>query len=87
MAGFVHQGAHPAHGTVEAAEDRFADQEVANVEFDDFRHAGQRGNRVEGQPVPGVDLQPEGCSFGCGLGDARISAAAPLLLSSAANSQ
>ena len=45
----------------EAGEDRLADQEVADVELDDFRHARRRRrDRVVGRAVAGMHLEARG---------------------------
>ena len=38
------------------AKDSLADQEMPDVELDHLRHAGDGANRLECQPVAGVDL-------------------------------
>ena len=41
-----HQMAHPLNTRVQAAEDCLANEEMADVELDDFRHPGNRCDRV-----------------------------------------
>ena len=55
----VHQRAHAADGAVEAAEDRLADQEMADIELDDRRDRGDRPDRVEGEAVAGMAFEAE----------------------------
>ncbi len=43
---------------MEATEDGFADEKMADVELDDLRHPRQSGDGVEGQAVTGVDFEP-----------------------------
>ena len=64
-----------ADGRVQAAEDRLADQEVADVELDDLRHARDGGDGVEGEAVAGVHLEA-----GRGRGRARRARAGQLAL-------
>src|SRR3954447_19619351 len=45
----VHQLSHPPHTRVEAGEDRFADEEVADVEFGELRDCGDWDHIVEGE--------------------------------------
>ena len=56
----VHQRAHAPDRRLQSAEDRLADQEVADVELDDLRDAGDGADGVEGQPVPGMHLEAGG---------------------------
>ena len=54
---FRHCGAHLADALGEADEDRFANQEVADVEFDELRDRGDRPRGVVVDAVAGVDTR------------------------------
>src|SRR3546814_15263480 len=56
----VHQGPHAPDGAVEAAEDRLADQEMADVELDDGRDRRHWADAVIGQTVAGMAFQEIG---------------------------
>ena len=60
----VHEGAHAADGAVEAAEDRLADEEMADVELGDGGDGGDRPHRVEGQAVAGMAFEAERLGLG-----------------------
>ena len=53
----IHQRTHPPHAGLEPREDRFADQEMADVELGKLGDGGDRGDIVERQPVTGVRLR------------------------------
>src|SRR5580692_3757641 len=55
----LHHRAHPPDRAVEAAEDRLADQEMADIELDDRRYRRNRAHRLEAQPVTGVTFEAE----------------------------
>src|SRR4051812_19984207 len=63
----VHQRAHPFDRTLEAAEDRLADEEVPDIELDDGRDGSDRPDRVEAEPVPGMALEPDRGGVGGGI--------------------
>ena len=87
-AGLVHQRAHALDGGGQAAEDRLADQEVADVELDDLRQARNRCDGVEGEPVSGVHLEAgRGRRRRGALAAGRARAARPAASSSSARSQ
>ena len=54
---FVHQCAHLTNGILKSDEDRFADEEVTDVQFSDFRDCGDGFHIVVGQAVAGMDLE------------------------------
>ena len=56
---FVHQRAHAPDGSVEAGEDRLADEEMPDVEFADFRNGGDGLDRVEAETVSGMHFETE----------------------------
>src|SRR5258707_5442160 len=63
----VHQRAHAADRRFKADEDRFGDEEMADVEFADLWDRGDRFDIVEGEPVTGMDLQADGGAIGGGV--------------------
>ncbi len=65
----VHQRAHPADGGLEAGEDRFADQKMADIEFADFGDGGDGLHSVEAQAMSGMNFQSERCAIRGGLAD------------------
>src|SRR5579862_7078468 len=56
---FLHQDAHALDGTVEAAEDRLADEKMADVELDDGRDRRDRTDRVESEAMPRVAFKAQ----------------------------
>src|SRR6185437_12073635 len=67
----VHQRAHPPHRAVDAAKDRLADQEVADIQLDNRRDRGHRTDRVEAQSVTGVTFEAKLLRLGGGALQAR----------------
>src|ERR1700736_1986780 len=55
----IHRGAHRVNGAGETAEDRLADQEVPDVEFDDLREGRDDLRGIKVEAVPGVALEPQ----------------------------
>src|SRR6185312_2613731 len=55
----VHGGAHPLDGAVEAAEDRLADEEMADIELDDGGNGGDSRDRVVAEAVSGMAFEPD----------------------------
>lgn len=64
----VHQQSHVRNRLIEAAEYRFTNQEMSDVEFNDFRHYGNRSYRVVGQPMPCMHFQSRCIGGGGRLG-------------------
>ncbi len=60
MPGFVHQRAHALHGCRQSAEDGFSDEEMADVELDDFWTARNRRHSVERQTMSGMNFETRG---------------------------
>src|ERR1700731_1625063 len=60
----VHQRAHALDGAVEAAEDRFAHEEMADIELDDGGNGCHRRHRIEAQAMPGMAFEAD--RFGMG---------------------
>ena len=61
----VHQQSHVRNRLIEATENRFANQEMSDVELNDFRHDGNRSYRVVGQPMSCMHFQSR-CIGGSG---------------------
>src|SRR4051812_44940180 len=55
----IHRGAHCVNGVGEPAEDRLADQEVPDVEFDDLGQGRDDLSGLKIEAVPGMHFQPE----------------------------
>src|SRR5260221_13201897 len=55
----VHQCAHPLDRALEAAEDRLASEEMADIELDDGRDCGGRPDRVEAESRAGMACEPQ----------------------------
>ena len=80
----VHRRAHEFHGLGQPLEHRFADQEMADIEFDDLR---QRRDRLRGgiiEPVAGMHFKAEvlapvwrrhGCSCHSASASSRVALA------------
>ena len=66
----MHQRAHELHRAVEPAEDRLADEEMADIELDDGADRRDRADRVEGQAVAGVAFEAERLGPGRRRGEA-----------------
>ena len=60
----IHQAAHFLDRGAEAAIDRLADQEMADVQFHDLGDRGDGGDVVVGQAVARVNLKPEAVGEG-----------------------
>ena len=57
--GLVHETAHAHDGCFKPQENRFTNQEVTDVQFDDFGNHRYRGDGVVGETVPCMDLKTE----------------------------
>src|SRR5476649_2310676 len=69
-ANLVHQRPHPLDCAFEAAEDRLADEEMANIELDDRRDGGDRADGIEAEPVASMAFEPGRLGMGGGIDDA-----------------
>src|SRR6266849_3187973 len=58
-AALIHGHAHALDGTVEAAEDRLADEEMADIELDDGGNGGDRPDRLVAEAVPGMAFEAD----------------------------
>ena len=57
--GFVHETAHADNGRFQPQEYRFTDQEVTDVQFDDFGNRRYRRDGVVGEAVPCMNLKTQ----------------------------
>src|ERR1700722_11060360 len=62
-ASLLHQRAHSPDRAVEPAEDRFADEEMPDIELDDGQDRGNRTDGIVSEPVSGMTLQAERFGF------------------------
>ena len=60
----INQLAPLADALLQPDEDRFADQEMADVEFGNLRNGGDGNHIVEGQAMPGMRLDAVKCCTG-----------------------
>jgi hypothetical protein len=63
----IHDGAHPFDCRIKPTENRFADQEVSDVEFNYIRNLCDGSNGLVGQPVTGMAFEAEILRHRCGL--------------------
>ena len=55
----VHQPPHLSDRGLKAKENRLADKEMPNVQFDHFRYLSYRAHGVVGKSMTGVNLKPQ----------------------------
>src|SRR5690348_15354913 len=67
LSSLAHQRLHPGDYRRKPVDDGLPDQEVADIELHDLRQSRDRADIAEGQPMPGMTLEPERGGKGRGL--------------------
>ncbi|CAD5254259.1 hypothetical protein BOS5A_200102 [Bosea sp. EC-HK365B] len=68
-AALVHRSPHHGDGRLQPDEDRFADQEMADVELDEGANAGELARGVVVEPMAGMDFEAQRGGKGCATGE------------------